>query len=390
MVFCFMVFCSMPMQAYRLLLRRSLPHHVLVLGCLGVLGGLPCVQAQDSATYAPRIRSVGVTGYGGFIFVHSQNVENTRGARPLGVQVAWVSQRTDADVWNTCTCYPRQGWLLGYYNYDNAVLGHSAKAAYFLEPTFRFTSRLSVGVRGTSGLAYLSRPYHPTRNPQNQSYSLPVSVYVGLGAGLHYQLTPRYRINVQAAYEHISNGGLKEPNKGINYPMLGVGLEYAPRPVPIPVRTRALRRPPGGAYLWQAEGYAFGSSRTAGAGQQRRFGIFGAGVLVRRQVTPLHAFHAGAEGYWDFSARERMRQEGIVGLSHFRAGLLAGHDFVLGRFTFRQQLGVYIFDQMPYYTRLYHRWGLAYHFNERWGLGFSLKAHRHVANFADVRLVWRW
>ncbi|MCU0354888.1 MAG: acyloxyacyl hydrolase [Cytophagales bacterium] len=356
------------------------------LAWLATVGLLAPLQAQDTTAVSPRVFSVGLSGQYGFIFAHTQDVENTRGARPWGVQATFVWQRTDAQSWNTCACYPRQGLLLGYYNYDSPVLGHSAKAAYFLEPAFRITSRLSGLVRGIGGAAYLTDPYHPVRNPLNQSYSLPVSIYIAFGLGLNYQLTPRYRLNAQAVYEHISNGGMKEPNKGINYPMMSLGLEYALNPVAIPERSRAAGRA-AGPFPWQWEAYGFASSRTPGFGQKRRYFIGGAGVLVRKRVGRIHAFNAGLEGYADFASRERMRQDSVNGRSHLRIGLLAGHDFVLGRFLFSQQLGVYVFNQIPYFSRVYHRWGLTYALDDRWAVGFNLKAHRHVANFIELRAV---
>jgi hypothetical protein len=179
---------------------------------------------------------------------------------------------------------------------------------------------------------------------------------------------------------------MKEPNKGINYPMMSLGLEYALNPVAIPERSRAAGRA-AGPFPWQWEAYGFASSRTPGFGQKRRYFIGGAGVLVRKRVGRIHAFNAGLEGYADFASRERMRQDSVNGRSHLRIGLLAGHDFVLGRFLFSQQLGVYVFNQIPYFSRVYHRWGLTYALDDRWAVGFNLKAHRHVANFIELRAV---
>jgi len=49
-------------------------------------------------------------------------------------------------------------------------------------------------------------------------------------------------------------------------------------------------------------------------------------------------------------------------------------------------LGIYVFDQTPYHDQLYHRWTFTYRPARRLGIGFSLKAHRHVADYMDLRL----
>jgi len=348
------------------------------------------LQAQDTLTQSQKnIVSVALAGHTGFIFVHSADVENTRGARPWGLQATLLWQKIDEQAWNTCNCYPRQGLLLGYYNYDNQVLGQSAKVGYFLEPAFRLTPATSLLVRGLAGLAYATNPYDPVKNPQNQSYSLPVSAYVALGGGVYVHLTQHYRLNVHVLYEHISNGGLKEPNKGINYPTVGVGLEYLVNPVPIPQRDRSSQRNSIHKKIrWAVYGLA--TSRTVALGTQARYFIGGLGITASKQVGRMHALTAGLEGYWDFASRERMQLENLTGRSHFRQGVMLGHAFLLGRFTFSQQLGVYTFNQIPYFDRLYHRWGLVYHWHTNWGAGINLKAHRQVANFIDFRLVRRW
>jgi hypothetical protein len=77
-----------------------------------------------------------------------------------------------------------------------------------------------------------------------------------------------------------------------------------------------------------------------------------------------------------------------VNASPVKAGVLAGHAFLLGRFVFSQRLGVYIFDQTPYYDRLYHRWGIDFRINQHIGAGINLQAHRQVADFVDFRLIY--
>ncbi len=348
--------------------------------------GLPLfvLQAQDSLS-PQRITGITLSAHTGFIFVHSTDVENTRGARPWGLQATLLRQRTDQQVWNTCRCYPRQGWLLGYYDYDNAVLGHSAKAAYFLEPAFRLTPHLSLLVRGAAGLAYLTNPYDKVRNPNNQSYSSPVSAYVALGGGMYAYLHPHYRLNFHILYEHISNGGLKEPNKGINYPTVGMGMEYLIHPATIPARNKNSQKLPLPSVRWDIYGWV--TSRTVGLGNKDRFLIGGMGVTVSKPVGRVHALTAGTEGYWDFASKRKMKLDSLSHRSFFRLGFMIGHDFLLGKFTFSQQLGVYVFNEIPYFDRIYHRWGLTYYWNPEWGIGVNLKAHRQVANFIDLRLV---
>lgn len=65
---------------------------------------------------------------------------------------------------------------------------------------------------------------------------------------------------------------------------------------------------------------------------------------------------------------------------------MAGHSFLLGRFIFSQAFGVYLYD--PYKTNDpgYQRYGLVYRIGKHIQAGVNLKAHRHVADFPDLRI----
>jgi hypothetical protein len=60
----------------------------------------------------------------------------------------------------------------------------------------------------------------------------------------------------------------------------------------------------------------------------------------------------------------------------------------MGRFIFSQQIGIYLLGQYNN-DLVYHRWGLQYYFLPRWSVGVNLKAHKQVADFTDVRVVYR-
>jgi hypothetical protein len=334
--------------------------------------------------------SIGVGAQHGFIFAHSEAVENTRGSHPMGVEAIFSWQRNDSATWNLCNCFPRKGLLLAYYDYDNRVLGRSATAAYFLEPAYRLTKGAFFAFKGAAGLSYLTHPYHPVKNPANRSYSTAVSAYLLLGVGVWFRVGERWWLNTSVNYQHESNGGLREPNKGINWPTAGLALSYQQQSRPYYSGTRYKEttwrgRPP------QVEAALFGIARRNldDRGRSRRLPLIGAAVQGTKQVGRISNLTVGIEGYRDEELRMDLRKDSIDA-PPVLAGVQAGHQFILGRFWFGQALGVYVFDKTPYFERLYHRWTLQYNMSKHLGVGFSLKAHRHVADFADLRVSYRF
>ena len=95
----------------------------------------------------------------------------------------------------------------------------------------------------------------------------------------------------------------------------------------------------------------------------------------------------GTEIYHDEELRLKLKRDSLDA-SALKAGILVGHEFLLGKFLFNQRLGYSVLDQTPYYDKLYHRWGLQYRINQNLGIGFNLQAHRQVADYVDLRITY--
>ena len=332
--------------------------------------------------------SIGLGVQHGFIFAHSVDVQNTRGARPTGIETIFSWQRNDSAAFALCHCYPRQGLLLAYYDYDVGLLGKSGTAAYFLEPTYKIGNRVLFSFKGAAGLSYLNNPYDSISNPGNQSYSTRVSAYLLVGIGAWVRLSERWWLNPSVNYQHISNGGRRKPNKGINWPTAGIAVSYQPISRSWYTGTRTTEKY-WRNYSTRHDFVLFGTVRRGygEAGSRKRYPLGGLAVQAGRQVGNLSMLTFGAEAYYDEELQEKIRREGL-NASPVKAGLLLGHEFLLGRFQFSQRLGVYVFDQTPYYDQIFHRWGLQYRINRYLSAGFNLLAHRHVAEFVDFRLAY--
>jgi len=342
-------------------------------------------RSDSSAAGQKEIFSVAVGLQHGFIFAHSEAVENTRGAHPTGAEVILSWQRSDSAIWNLCNCFPRKGLLLAYYNYDNRYLGKSLTGAYFLEPAYRLSKGSFFAFKGAAGLSYLTNPFDSVRNPRNQSYSTHISAYLLLGVGLWFHVGKQWWLNGSVNYQHESNGGLREPNKRINWPTAGLALSHQPKSASYYTGQRPQTRFWAGRPLrWDAALFGIARRDLDERGQSRRLPLEGIAVLAAKQVGRISNITLGVEGYRDEELRLELQKDSID-VPPVKAGLQAGHEFILGRFLFTQQLGVYIYDKTPYFDQLYHRWGLQYRFG-RMAAGFNLKAHKQVADFADLRV----
>ena len=326
----------------------------------------------------------------GFIFAHSPEVENTKGAHPTGIEFIISWQQNDKTSWNLCNCFPRKGLLVAYYDFDTKVLGKGGAVAYFLEPVYRINRKTFFSLRGATGFSYLSNPYDSIRNPTNRSYSTHISGYLLLGGGMWFQLTRHWWTNITLNYQHTSNGGFRQPNKGINWPTAGVSFHYYTKPETYYKRPRSTDKFwKGKSIRWDAGVFGVAKKESDKYGKSHRLPLLGVYMQGSKQVGRINALTGGMEVFHDRALIMRMERDTIEG-SATRAGLLAGHEFILGKFSFSQRLGVYLYHNTPYFTRLYHRWGIHYYMNKHLGIGFHLNAHKHVAEVLDLRLSYSW
>src|SRR5687767_688462 len=146
-------------------------HILLSLVLVLTILTLTCTAQYDSSTIIPgpkkqkNIFSIGMGTQYGFIFVHSPEVENIKGARPAGLDLNLSWLKNDAATWILCNCFPRKGIVLAYYDYNTAILGGSYSAAYFLEPVYRLRKNTFVSFKAVARLSYLTNPFDSIHKP---------------------------------------------------------------------------------------------------------------------------------------------------------------------------------------------------------------------------------
>ncbi|MFN9109015.1 MAG: acyloxyacyl hydrolase, partial [Bacteroidota bacterium] len=219
------------------------------------------------------------------------------------------------------------------------------------------------------------------------SYSLPVSVFLQLGLAFNYRISKYAGINASANYLHISNGGIRNPNKGINWPTASIGFNYQLNDAEF---KKQKYKPVKNFNKYNRFDIGIYSSGKSGEIEGNNFylvpGIFGA---YHRRINNLHSFGIIADFHLDYSLAAL--QKNLNNSENFYFPSIAlGHEYLIGRFNFWQQIGYYVISPDERFMNWYHRWGLNYALTNNLSLGMSLKAHAQVAHFADLRLCYNW
>ncbi|MBQ4822620.1 acyloxyacyl hydrolase [Aquimarina sp. MMG016] len=349
---------------------------VIWIACYPIFG-------QTNATF------YGLKSHYGFIIAHSEELKPISQTNPYGAQLELSWLRKSDKAWKTCHCYGRSGFSFAYFNYANpSVLGSSYNLIYFVEPYFTYQGPLKFSLRGSVGATYLDTIFDEQSNPENLLFSTQLSFFLALSLNLNYHLSDQYALNLSANYNHISNGGQKQPNKGMNFPTFSIGIDkiidyksLKPKPQSLKTYSKSLKYYAGTFFSLRS------SDRESEATNHPLIGITG-GAL--KPLSGINGINAGIEFWYDWSDR-KIAQQRVIDDSAFSSALNLGHHFSFGDFYFLQQFGFYITRPKNIQgNSLYQRYSFWYSIGKtkRWTIGASLIAYGKVADHMDGRLIY--
>lgn len=335
---------------------------------------------EEKAVHFYNIR----THYGSMI-IHSRDLRDIGNAYPAGVEFSLAQQSVGSRAWESCNCYPKKGVTLGLWYFDKPeVLGNGYSAHYFIEPVFNAWNRLYFSFKAAAGVAYLTKPYDSIENPYNLSYSTRISFPLHIGMLANYRFNKNIDVGLGLIYNHISNGGLREPNKGINWPTINLGIDYKPHHY-IPRQRERIEYNNTDDSKINSTISLFVTAKQLNHTELKKYVIAGFSAEANSRVSKLSILAAGIDIELDYSDREEIIRSDFTSTDHKKGGLFAGHQFLLGRFTFSQSIGVYLYAPYNLNDPVYQNYALMYKAGNRINLGIRLKAHRHVADYLAVQ-----
>ena len=326
----------------------------------------------------------GISYHKARILIHNEDLDVVDNSYPNGLQMDLAWQQRSESSWNMCHCFPKMGLSVIFWDYDKPdILGYGASGIFFIEPEYNSMRKIAFAVRAGFGLTYMSNPYHETSNPENRAYSTSLNFALILGGRLGVRLSERTRLDLSVMFNHNSNGGVKSPNRGLNYPSASLGFS---RYIASPAfeqfgksdwdrSERANRLDVAPFISWKQV-----------AGDVHRYSG-GLEIKKSRQFGRINAWTLGVEYLYDTFETYYMSEEGKSGSNNKFSSAL-GHEFLLGKLIFSQQFGVYVYKPNGLGADFYQRYGLTYSFTPKLALGVNLKSHGHVAQLVDYRVVY--
>lgn len=324
---------------------------------------------------------VGLKPHYGFVVPHSRNVVDISSAHPYGTEIEagfHLFARPDLSLREPLS---KAGVSLMHVNFDYPqVLGSSTSLIVFAEPFINYSGFVLVSIRVGLGASYVSKVFDENSNPENLFISSHLSIMTHLDLYLSRYINRNWFVMAYAKYNHISNIGIKEPNKGLNFPVFGLGAGYAFDPVIFP----EVSGKDAGQKLLTLSASVYGSMYKSEGSDAIKDGkpAIGAMILAGTRVSRLNGFSLGLEGHANYRRKQQMEHENLP-VDYRELSFLAGHELILGDFVFSQHWGTYIYA--PYYgtdyqdKQFFQRYSFTYGLTENFSMGMSIRAHGKTA-----------
>ena len=344
-----------------------------------------------AGVHHPAIISFGARYHKSFIIQHSKKLKDEfTSSNPWMIEAEINWHLRSQEVWDYCYCFPRTGLAVSYVNFDLPEILGSAVAVYpYIEPAIRPQQRLNFSIRFGLGPAFVTKIYDENRNPDNLFFSSHYSFIALLNFSANFRCTESLSVRMAASYNHISNGGYAEPNLGMNFPSLNMGLDYSLQKPIFPVLQK---NPDNELYPDKNRFDLLLGAAAKPASYELHDNIYPVvhfGVKYSRVTGRVFAVTAAAEWLYDRSlielatARQIVDEDGNIPPPN-RASVAAGIEWLFGRFIFSQEIGVYLYAPVKAIHPVYQRYGLSFRFTEHISAGLNVKAHAQDADFMEV------
>lgn len=346
--------------------------------------GLNLITAQNKQVEW----SIGIQPQRAFVYAHSPRLVQFKGSGGNGFQIDLNRLRLDTLAKTYMGMRFNSGFAFQFMQFDSSSLGSAFNFSYFLEPILWERPSFQLRLRAAGGLNIATKPFDETNNSSNPAYSSYMNGYLGFGLSTYYKLNEVTWLFANATYSHFSNGNTNNPNFGLNYPHVGLGATYKLKTTLKPIGKTLFQKE-----KWRFDIAVFGSNKSLPFLRETRFWAYGASVQAGYRTGPINAWTLALEGFRDHSMRTAVDSNIFYlnkDVSINLAGTLIGHEFVFNRCVFSQQLGMYLFNELPskLVGRFYHRWGFNYKLNKQFMVGLNLNANLQKAFLFDLRVIF--
>ncbi|MBS1777283.1 MAG: acyloxyacyl hydrolase [Bacteroidetes bacterium] len=334
---------------------------------------------------------------GGKIFKHTKNFKAPLPTLATAVELNYIVQTNGRKEWQQRRNFPLVGFGFAYTNYGiDSVYGKCFSAYPFIQLPILKGKKFEWTFRAGFGIGYVSKCYQraPVWDTLNNAIGSHLNNYTILCSDIRFHVNKHWDIQAGGNFSHISNGGFRSPNLGVNLYGAHLGFRYFPVSVN-PTRTFRPLSHLNNRWLFHVR---LGFSATEDKEPDGAlYPVYIASAYASKRYHNLNKVFVGIDYSYHESIYAFLRNNEVAPGHErnysWKSALFVGHEFLFGRIGILMQFGWYVrrsaLPNSPYYEKL----GANIYLSQcEKGLikeatvGVFLKAHNAQAEFAELGL----
>jgi hypothetical protein len=294
-----------------------------------------------------------------------------------------IGRRTDGtSTWHELYGTPSYGFGFSLVPLPNASENSRPLEAYtfFSWPFARLSDRVQVTSDFGMGLSWRWKHTNETTDVYENVLGSNLNARVNWGFYVRYLSTPRIAVYSGVDYTHRSNGGLVQPDLGINVigPKVTVQYNFADEaPISRDVDPRPFE--PAWEIVIGGAGGVKNVLERRNPMARANFGALDVTAAVQRHFYQFGKIAGGTDLTYDGAAGARIdgadREWRARAGQRWGVGLYGGYEHLIGRFGALMQVGADVARGFASSSRLYARYGWRYQVNDRVWSTLAIRSH---------------
>jgi hypothetical protein len=298
-----------------------------------------------------------------------------------------VGRQTDGSRdWHHLYGMPSYGFGMSVMSLGGGGVSRPMDAyTFFSWPFIRPSERLQLTTDFGMGVSWNWKAFNPRTNSYTTVLGSNLNARIDWGVYVRYALTRQTSMYAGLDFTHRSNGGMRQPDQGINVIGPSVSLRHTmggAEPSPLALREVHAFKP-----RWEFVAGAGGGPKNVldemHGNVRNNYGTVSATAALQRHFYRYGKIALGTDVMYDGSTGVQLDVVNGAVVSHrpdfgkrITTGFYGGYEHVIGRFGAIVQVGYKVasgFDggTMP---RQYERYGWRYHFNDHLWSNFAVRA----------------
>lgn len=272
---------------------------------------------------------------------------------------------------------------------NDKILGNLTAIFPYINFPIKQKKRWALNTQVGFGLGINNKYFDPVENYTNLAIGTKLNAFFKLHALGSYSISPKWGVNGGISFNHISNGAISSPNKGLNLLTGNIGVQYNWKGKNFSKPQASLKGeklPNEITIIW-----GHGIKQASEKDHHKYYtssltSTYSIGINSKQKIgfgIDLFYNKAANRGKWDFDPEVSFK-------NRFSQAVFVSHDLVIEKFSIFANIGVYTLyktdPEKPIYTRL----GVRYRINEYLLTSLSLKAHLGKADFIEWGIGYRF